>query len=50
MIEFLRDTWEDIAFVAGNMRREDALIVILMGIVEISFIVVSMYLLTHVVF
>jgi hypothetical protein len=49
-MNFLRDTWEDIAFVAGNMRREDALIVILMGIVEISFIVVSVYLLTHVVF
>jgi len=50
MMNFLRDTWEDISFVAGNMRREDALIVILMGIVEISFIVVSVYLLTHVVF
>jgi hypothetical protein len=39
MIEFFRDTLDDVLFVFSDLRKEDWLTVIIMGIVEISFIV-----------
>jgi hypothetical protein len=39
MINFFRDTLEDIIFTFSDLRKEDWLTVIVMGIVEISFIV-----------
>jgi hypothetical protein len=38
MIEFLRDTWDDITLAASTMETADVITVLIMGILEISFI------------